>query len=117
MIVAIATGISGLLIAGVVIGARALEARSWRRSLVTYQLTWPRTVTSEQLTEAFTALAAITHRPNWSLLPLPPVALETVSTSEGITHLLRVSQQNRTAVLASLQVPERRQRFGRERRS
>lgn len=83
--------------------ARWLEAKAWRRSLASYQLTLPRSVDEKQLTAWFTAIAGITHRPNWSLLPLPPVVIETVAARSGISHRLLVSTRNRAAVLSALQ--------------
>lgn len=93
---------AGTSVAAVILLARHLEATSWRRSLTAYRLTWPASIDDKQLSGWFTGLAAITHRPSWSLLPLPPIALETVSTDQGIAHVLLVSPQNSGAVLSSL---------------
>lgn len=102
MMLAVAISISGVVIALVVVLARGLEAASWRRSLRAYRLRLPTSIDDEQLTSWFTALAAATHRPTWSLLPLPPVAIEAVATSGGIAHVLLVSERNAGAVLSSL---------------
>lgn len=102
MIVPLAIVLAGLAATGVVLFARQLEAASWRRSLTAYRLTWPSSIDDKQLSGWFTALAAITHRPNWSVLPLPPIGLETIATSQGIAHVLLVSQTNAGAVLSSL---------------
>lgn len=99
---AIAIGVSGVVIAMVILLARGLEAAAWRRSLRAYRLQLPTSIDDEQLTSWFTALAAATHRPSWSLLPLPPVAIEAVATSGGIAHVLLVSERNAGAVLSSL---------------
>lgn len=102
MTLALVIGAAGLAAVGVILAARLLEAASWRRSLIAYRLTWPGSIDDKQLSSWFTAIAAITHRPNWSLLPLPPVALETIATSQGIAHVLLVSRTNSSAVLSSL---------------
>lgn len=94
---------AGLAMAGTVVFARHLEADAWRRQLKAFKLTIPRDSDAAGLADFFTAAAAITHRPNWSLLPLPPVVIETVSSSQGITHVLLVAPQNKAAVLTSLQ--------------
>lgn len=93
---------TGLAVAGVVVLARHLEADAWRRSLQGFKVTLPRDSDVDKLSEFFTAAAAITHRPSWSLLPLPPVVIETVSSIDGIAHVLLVAPQNQSAVLSSL---------------
>lgn len=102
MILPLAILTAGAAIVTVILLARHLEAQSWRRSLTAYRLTWPASIDDKQLTTWFTGLAAITHRPSWSLLPLPPIALETVATGQGIAHVLLVSPRNGGAVLSSL---------------
>lgn len=94
---------AGLTMAGVVVFARHLEADAWRRRLTAFKLTFPRDVAADDLAAFFTAAGAITHRPNWSLLPLPPVVIETISSSQGIAHVLLLAPQNKAAVLSSLQ--------------
>lgn len=93
---------AGLLTGLVVVGARAFEARVWRQRLRTYGLTLPRDVTTDQLSQLFGGIAAITHRAKWSVLPLPPVVIETVASSNGIQHRLLVSRANQTATLSAI---------------
>lgn len=94
---------AGLFAAGVVLFARHAEAASWRRRLTAYRLTLPRDVTVDQLSAVFTSVAAVTQRPNWSLLPLPPVVIETVTSPQGIAHVLLIAKNTSAAVLSGLQ--------------
>ncbi|MBZ5735126.1 hypothetical protein K8Z61_11520 [Nocardioides sp. TRM66260-LWL] len=94
---------AGLAMAGAVVFARHLEAASWRQCLKAFRITLPVGASVDDLTAFFTAASAITHRPNWSLLPLPPLVIETVSTSRGVAHVLLLAPQNESALLASLQ--------------
>ncbi len=95
--------IGGFSAAGAIVLMRRWEAQIWRRRLKAYQLTLPRDVTADQLSNLFSGIAAVTHRANWSLLPLPPVVIETIATAKGIDHLLLVSRANQAAVLSTLQ--------------
>lgn len=102
MIAALSIIVASLAAAGVIIAARAHEARIWRQRLRAFKLVLPRDTTTDQLSQLFGGIAAITHRANWSALPLPPVAIETVATSRGIEHHLLVSRTNQAAVLSAV---------------
>jgi hypothetical protein len=94
--------LAGAALTGVVLGARALEASSWRRSLSAHRMTFPADIDEDMVSAWLASIAAITHRPLWSLLPLPPVAWEVVATSNGITYYLLTSRKNENSVLSSL---------------
>jgi hypothetical protein len=100
MILAFWTGLAGLLILGVVLGARDLDGRRWRRSLVAYRLLLPSDLSVDDITRWLTGLAASTHPPRYSLLPLPPVAVEITATANGIGHYLLVSKPAESGLLA-----------------
>lgn len=88
---------------GLVIGARWLEAMSWRRNLVAYHLRLPSKLTAEQVAQWLATVGAITHPTRWSVLPLPPVCVEVRSTERGVEFYLLVSSRNEPAVLHSIQ--------------
>jgi hypothetical protein len=94
--------LAGAALTGVVFGARALEASSWRRSLSAHRVMFPADIDEDMVSAWLASIAAITHRPLWSLLPLPPVAWEVVATNNGITYYLLTSLKNVNSVLSSL---------------
>ncbi len=92
----------GLLPIGVVLAARALDMHAWRRSLQTFRLQLPQDLTIEDVVRWLSAVAATTHPPRWSLLPLPPVALEVVADHAGISHYVLVAAAARDSLLATV---------------
>src|SRR5436305_806276 len=92
----------GSAVSVVILGARSFEAAAWRRRLSAYQVTFSRDNDEDSIASWFASIAAVTHRPLWSVLPLPPVAWEVVSTSTGIAYFLLVSKHNADSVLSSL---------------
>lgn len=94
--------VSGFGLFGLILTARLLDARSWRRSLVALKLYPPAGLTPEQVTAWLGALSALTHASWWWLLPYPPVVVEIVATKKkGIAHYLLVPEKQRGAVLAA----------------
>jgi hypothetical protein len=91
-----------LAILAVVTGARALDAAHWRQSLVSYELWLPSDFDIEAVSNLVAAVAALTHAPRGALLPQPPVVLEALGTSRGVSYLLRLPAALEHAVLASL---------------
>lgn len=80
MLLALAILAAGLLIIGVVLAGRWLEALLWRRHLVTYRLELPRKLTHDQVSGWLTALGAATRH--------IPVVIEIVATERGIAHFM-----------------------------
>lgn len=101
MIAALAFLASGLLALGLMLLARILDARAWRRSLVAFRLFPPAGLTPENVTAWLGSLSALTHASRWWLLPYPPLVIEIVATTEGIAHYLLVPERQRGAVLAA----------------
>jgi hypothetical protein len=93
---------AGLLVLGIVVLARWLEAQHWRRSLLAFSLRPPADISVDAVSGWFNAVNAATHAPLFSVLPAPPVAVELVATSRGIYHVLLVPPTMRDALLASV---------------
>ncbi|MGH7158189.1 MAG: type IV secretory system conjugative DNA transfer family protein [Candidatus Saccharimonadales bacterium] len=93
---------SGLLVVGLVLAARSLEARSWRKSLVAIELQMPLGLTPQDIAGWLNTVAAATHRHPLALLPCPPFAFEVVSKSEGVRYLLLVPKSLRDTALSGL---------------
>jgi hypothetical protein len=94
--------VSGLAALGLVLASRAAEAYAWRRSLVAYRLHLPATLTVDAAAAWLTGIAASTHPYKWSLLPLPPVALEIVASPQGVSHYVLVVKRAEGKLLAGL---------------
>src|SRR5262245_58125690 len=92
--------IPGLVILGVVLTARYLDALAWRRSLVAFTMRLPFGLSIDDIARWLTSVAAATHAPRLTLLPYPPVALEVVATRDGIQHLLLVPKQMQATILS-----------------
>lgn len=93
---------AGLVVLGIVLLARWLEAQSWRRSLLAFRLRPPADISVDAVAGWLSAVNAATHAPLLSLLPAPPVALELIASREGISHVLLVPTNMRDALLASV---------------
>ena len=95
--------LGGCSLFGVIIGARLLEAHSWRMQLSAYRLVLPSKLSAEDVARWLTHVSGVTHPPLWSLFPMPPVVLEiTATASTGITHYLLISKRNEAQVLSGL---------------
>jgi hypothetical protein len=92
----------GLVIIGVLVLARWFTAKSWRRGLVGFRLLLPANLTADDVARWLGSVAATTHPPQWSLLPLPPVCIHVVADPEGIRHYLLVAESMRDRLLAGL---------------
>lgn len=88
-----------LVIAGILVLARSLEAADWRRELVHFQLRFPRGLSVEQVAAW---LAALPPRPAGPL-GRPPIRLEVVAREAGIEHRLSVRAWDVEALTAQLQ--------------
>ena len=87
---------------GVIVGARYIAARQWQASLVAYKLRFPATLSVDDVTRWLAHVQATTHAPKYALLSLPPVALETVATTQGVTTYLLVAESAKAKALAGL---------------
>jgi Helicase HerA, central domain len=93
---------AGLLVFGLILAARYLDVLAWQRSLVAFRVIPPTDLTIEQVTSWLTLVAASTHPPYLSLLPLPPVAIEITATAQGITHYVLATERAKGKLLAGL---------------
>jgi hypothetical protein len=96
------TIIGGMVILGAIVGIRALDAATWRRTLTAYRLQLPAQLTTADVANWLGMVAAATHPPRWSMLPLPPWGLEIVATASGIEHYVLVPESARAAFMSSL---------------
>ena len=95
--------LGGLVLFGVILGSRWLEARHWRRSLVAFRLGLPSNLTVETVAEWLATIRAMVHAPRLALLTSPPVALEITGSADGIEHVALVPERLRAAFLSGLQ--------------
>ena len=94
--------VGGLIIFGIVVSARYLDALVWRRSLLAFTLQLPAGLTGDDVARWLAGIAAATHAPRWALLAAPPIVLEVVADKTGITHMLLVPKSMRGTVLSGL---------------
>jgi Helicase HerA, central domain len=91
-----------LVIGGVVVLARWLDGVLWRRSLLAFRLTLPGGLKIDDVARWLTLVNGSTHATRFPLLPTPPVALEIVATSRGISHFILVPRALHSGVLAGV---------------
>lgn len=94
MMLAVLLASGGLTILGLILGARWLDARSWRRRLVAYQLCFPAGLSADQVADWLGVVAADTRR--W------PVSVELEATHRGIGYYLLVPLTQAASTLARL---------------
>ncbi|MFD8492287.1 type IV secretory system conjugative DNA transfer family protein [Amycolatopsis sp. NPDC059657] len=102
MNLALAIFVGGVVILGVIVGARLLNSLRWRSSLTAYRLQLPAGLTADDVTRWLGMLAAHTHAPQWSLLPLPPIVVEVEADADGISHYVLVPRDQASHLLGSL---------------
>lgn len=102
MSVALAVLAAALVIFAVVFAARYVEARAWRRSLISIELRMPMGLSTNDIDRWLSTVAAATHPHRLALLPHPPIVLEVVADHEGIRHLLLVPKGLRETVHSGL---------------
>jgi hypothetical protein len=95
--------IGGCALIGCVLLARRLEAQHWRQSLVAYCLRPPAKLGRDDVAQWLGMVAADTHAPRWSLLPLPPLGLETIANRAGISYVVLIPRQSEAKLLSSVQ--------------
>lgn len=102
MTLAIALGVTGLAAFGFVLAGRWLNMDQWRRSLMAYRLYPPANLTPDDTARWLASISATTHPTRFALLPLPPVALETVASARGIAHYVLVAEKTEARLLSGL---------------
>lgn len=102
MILALVILVGGLVMLGLVLLARFLEWRDWRASLLAYRLGLCAGLTADDVAAWLANVAAGTHAPRFGLVQPPPLALEVIGNSSGITHVLYVPKGMDGAVLSGL---------------
>jgi hypothetical protein len=102
MILVIMLGLAGMLLFGVVVGARMWEGRNWARSLVRHRLSLPRDLSAKDVAAWLAQLGSLSVPPRFSILQSWPIAVEVEATSQGITHTVLVPESRSVALLASL---------------
>ncbi|WP_131770598.1 type IV secretory system conjugative DNA transfer family protein [Candidatus Protofrankia californiensis] len=94
MMLALLFAAGGFTILGLIIGARWLDALSWRRRLVAYQLRLPAGLTADQVSGWLASVAADSQ--HW------PVGIEIEASRQGIGFYLLMSRSHETSTLARL---------------
>ena len=102
MTVAIIIAVLGVTILGLVLAARWWHMDDWRRSLVAYRLYPPAGLTPDETAAWLAGISATTHPTRYALLPLPPVAVETVATPAAIEHYALVGKHDQQRLLSGL---------------
>ena len=100
--VAIIIAVLGMTILGLVLAARWWHMDDWRRSLVAYRLYPPVGLTPDDTAAWLAGISATTHPTRYAVLPLPPVAVETVATPAAIEHYALVRKHDQQRLLSSL---------------
>jgi Type IV secretion-system coupling protein DNA-binding domain len=94
MMLALLIASGGLGVLGLIIGARWLEARSWRRRLVAYQVRFPAGLSPDQVGAWLGTVAADTRR--------LPLGFELVATHKGIAYYLLIPLSQEASTLSRL---------------
>ena len=94
--------VGGLAILGTVVGSRLVAAMQWQATLTAYRLRLPATLTVEDVSRWLGMVSATMHAPQWSLLPMPPLAVEVVATKGGIEYYLLMPDSVRSRLLGSI---------------
>lgn len=86
--------VGGIAILALILGSRLLDAGSWRKRLVAYQLQLPSDLTARQVSDWLGSVAADSQ--HW------PIVVEIEATSRGISFYLVLSRSHETSTLARL---------------
>ncbi len=89
MIAVLSIALGGVVILGVVVGWRWLDARAWRRSLVALSVRFPRGLKADQVSGWLGLIGTLRV----------PVALELVATRESIRHFVLVPKARQAGLL------------------
>ena len=102
MIVILALFLGGCATMGLVVFVRWLDARTWRASLTSYQLTLPSALAVADVSAWLGHVVATTHATGLGLRTPSPLGLEVTADAQGITHTLIVPENLTGSVLAGL---------------
>lgn len=94
--------VGALAVPGVVLLARFWQMHDWRDQLTAYEVRWPRGLETSAVQQWLANVAAMTHAPQRSLLPLPPIALEVTATIKGVRYHLLLPTARAEQLLAGL---------------
>jgi hypothetical protein len=103
MMLVIVLLVGGLLLISLILAARVLENHHWRTTLVAYRLRLPAGLEAKDTARWLGLVAAATHAPRWSLLPMPPFGLEIVATAQGITHYVLLPKGLQARLFGTIQ--------------
>lgn len=92
----------GVAVPLLIILARLSHMADWRTSLVAYQLHPAATLDIAQVENWLAGISAMTHPMRFSLVPLPPICVEVVSTAHGISFYVLVPRGADAKLLAGL---------------
>jgi|GEM_PF-6971498 len=96
--------VGGLSLLGTILLARYFESRAWHSHLMAYELHVPSGLSTDQVANWLNTVQASTHAAQYSLLPLPPVGLELVASSNGIRFYLFVVRQSAAKTLTICEI-------------
>ena len=83
MIGVLVLAVAALVVVGLVVASRALDAAAWREGLAVYRVRFPRGVKAEQVASWLSALP-----PSSGVFGQAPVGVEVRATEAGIVHHL-----------------------------
>jgi pimeloyl-ACP methyl ester carboxylesterase len=92
----------GMAVIALIVGTRWSNMTSWRSSLIAYELRFPVNLSVDDVAAWLSGTQAMTHPMRFSLLPLPPVCLEVISTVRGISYFVLVTKRDAPKLLAGL---------------
>lgn len=95
---------SGIAVLAVLLFARWLESRTWRRRLVALKVRVPHDTSTEQIAQWLARMQVLTESPFWALISKPPIALELVATRAGITMFVLSPPSLSSAIITSTYV-------------
>lgn len=94
--------IGGLVVIGVILGARWLDYQAWQRSLVAFRLQVPRGLSVDEVATWVDVVTARHTTRSWVLLSWPSFVLEIVGTGDGISYYLLVAEAAKAALLSAM---------------
>ena len=92
----------GLLLIAIIVVLRAHSAQSWRGELVAYSLRFPQGLEAARVAAFFNGLSGLVGTRWKRTVEMRAVALELVTTSDGIRHYMLVPELQAQSVLAML---------------
>ncbi|MGW4130199.1 type IV secretory system conjugative DNA transfer family protein [Amycolatopsis japonica] len=92
----------GLVLLWLILAARWLDSRAWRRGLTALRLQLPGNTTTADVTQWLARVQVMTESPRWYLLPNTPIALEVTAGQGNVTHTVLMPTRLQRPILASL---------------